>query len=110
MQAWGGLYISICTEGRVRHFGFRPKSIKNRGDMQESASTNWRIPWFLSVGLKVDQKIAMQKLRKSCVYIDFYRSDSIWADRPPLPPTRRDLDGTLACHRGPSPILVFRPI
>ena len=53
-----GLYISICTEGRVRHFGFKPKSIKNRGDVQESARTNWRIPWFLSVGLKFDQKIS----------------------------------------------------
>ena len=83
----------------MRHFGFRPKSIKNRGDMQESASTNWRIPWFLSVGLKVDQKIAMQKLRKSCVYIDFYRSDSIWVINHiriiPLPPTWRRPDADL---------------
>ena len=37
----------------VRHFGFRPESIKNRSDLKENASTNWFHPWFLSIELEI---------------------------------------------------------
>ena len=37
----------------IPDFAFTPKSVQNRGDSQENASTNWFHPWFLSIELEI---------------------------------------------------------